>query len=313
VSPSAPESTLLARLRPHLSELEELRLRAKRGRRLAWVVQFFAILPFVLGARGPIFLFIAGLGALVSLTLGYRITKAWQAYRTQYKARVIKALVAEFESGWAYTASSTLTQSEYGESSLSPMAFDRFLSEDQIRGRIEGVSFSWSEVHTQRWVREGKRRRLEPVFTGFVLSADFPRATETQTLVLPDYAESRFGSYVGKLLQGWNVQRASLVNFENPEFEKLYVVYSNDPVEAHAILTPRLMEELVALRKNFREGVTLSFRHSKLWLALPTGRNVFEPRLDRLAGESDIETLLSLLAFQRKVIETLCLRGRRAA
>lgn len=51
-------------------------------------------------------------------------------------------------------------------------------------------------------------------------------------------------------MQNINVGRPDVVRLEDPEFEKIFVVYSSDEVEARYILSTSFMERLVEFRKN---------------------------------------------------------------
>ena len=66
---------------------------------------------------------------------------------------------------------------------------------------------------------------------------DFNKHFNVKTYVLTDTAEKMFG-FLGKKLQSMNSSRDDLVYLENPDFEKQFVVYSSDQIEARYILSP---------------------------------------------------------------------------
>ena len=66
-------------------------------------------------------------------------------------------------------------------------------------------------------------------------------------MVLPDVAERCFGSLIGNFFQKMNFSDGSLVKLENPDFEKLFSVYSHDQIEARYILTPLFIIGIVIL------------------------------------------------------------------
>jgi hypothetical protein len=96
--------------------------------------------------------------------------------------------------------------------------------------------------------------------------------------VLPDTAENLFGSF-GKMLQQWNISRDPLIKLEDPEFERCFVAYGNDQVQARYILSTSLMERIVAFRKKADRPIYLSFVDSKVFVAVSYTRNLFEPKL----------------------------------
>jgi hypothetical protein len=60
--------------------------------------------------------------------------------------------------------------------------------------------------------------------------------------------------------------RFGQVTLESPEFERFYDAYGEDPVEARKLLTPRVQEALVRLRKYFDKPVWGAARGRELWL-----------------------------------------------
>lgn len=97
-------------------------------------------------------------------------------------------------------------------------------------------------------------------------------------MVLPDYAE-KFLGHLGTALQSWNIKRNQLVKLEDPEFEKYFVVYAEDQIEARYILSTSLMRRIVEFKKKTRKQICLSFVGSKVFVAIPYGRALFEPNI----------------------------------
>ncbi len=71
----------------------------------------------------------------------------------------------------------------------------------------------------------GKNRSCRTVFRGLFFIGDFNKHFTCKTVVLTDTAESLFGAF-GKMFQAWNLARDQLIKLEDPEFEKLFVVWS---------------------------------------------------------------------------------------
>jgi hypothetical protein len=68
--------------------------------------------------------------------------------------------------------------------------------------------------------------------------------------------------------------RFGQVTLESPEFERFYDAYGEDPVGARKLLTPRVQEALVRLRKYFGKPVWGAVRGRELWL-LVRGKDRF--------------------------------------
>jgi len=72
--------------------------------------------------------------------------------------------------------------------------------------------------------------------------------------------------FVFKLAPRKESKELQRVLMESPEFERLYDVYGEDQIEARKLLTPRVQEALVRLRKYLRKPVWGAVRGSDLWL-----------------------------------------------
>jgi hypothetical protein len=75
------------------------------------------------------------------------------------------------------------------------------------------------------------------------------------------------------------------VPLESPEFERFYDAYGEDPVGARKLLTPRVQEALVHLRKYFGKPVWGAVRGRDLWLLVKGGDRFPVPVL-RPVGET---------------------------
>jgi len=132
--------------------------------------------------------------------------------------------------------------------------------------------------------------------------ADFNKHFHGRTFVLPDLAQRLLGR-IGQALQGIaSGGRGDLVKLEDPEFERAFVVYSDDQVEARYILSPSLMRRILDVREKAGGRVYLAFRGSQLYLAMSQGRNLFEPPrrgtwLSQAAAEQHLRDLQLLVGF----------------
>ena len=64
---------------------------------------------------------------------------------------------------------------------------------------------------------------------------------------------------------------------DDPAFEKAFVVYGSDQIEARYILTHTMMERLLKLRKETRSNIFVSFNGEKIMIAVDYPNDLFEP------------------------------------
>jgi len=78
-----------------------------------------------------------------------------------------------------------------------------------------------------------------------------------------------------------NLVRDELIKLDDPEFEKYFVVYSNDQVGARYILSTSLMKRIVDFKKSSNRNIYLSFVGSMVFVGISYSRSLFEPRIFR--------------------------------
>jgi hypothetical protein len=83
-----------------------------------------------------------------------------------------------------------------------------------------------------------------------------------------------FASLASMFRRKGGYERPKRVVLESPEFERLFDVYGEDQVEVRKVLTPRLQEALVRLRKYLGKPIWGVVRGNDLWL-LVKGRDRF--------------------------------------
>ena len=93
---------------------------------------------------------------------------------------------------------------------------------------------------------------------------------------MPDKAEKYLGRF-GSMLQSHNFLRGELMKMDNAEFEREFSVYGTDQIQARYVLSPRIMEKILDLKKKTGVAICLSFKNSKLYITVPCKQNKFEP------------------------------------
>ena len=159
----------------------------------------------------------------------------------------------------------------------------RYRGDDYVEGTLASTHVEFSEVHaeykTQTTNSKGRTQtHWHTIFKGLLFSVDFNKDFNVKTYVLTDTAEKIFG-FLGTKLQSMNKSRGELVKLENPEFEESFVAYSSNQIEARYILSSSFMERILAFKKHTKKYIQLSFISSRMYIAVPYHKNLFEPKL----------------------------------
>lgn len=108
-----------------------------------------------------------------------------------------------------------------------------------------------------------------------------------------------------------SLTRGKLIRLEDPEFEKEFCVYGDDQVEARYLLTSSLMERILTFNRKWNTTVCLSFRDSKVYIAIRMFKNLFEMRLFKSVVDYDfMEDNLRFLTLLAGIVGDLDLNTR---
>lgn len=204
----------------------------------------------------------------------------------EYKAATVEKLVHFINLGFSYSMEKCIPRPVFMESGLFGEAPTLYEGDDHVSGIIGDTKIEFSELNTSYVYTSSKGKRQGSIFKGIFFVADFNKNFQGKTVVLPDVAESIFGNVLGQGLQSVT-KEGELVKLEDPEFEKYFVVYSTDQVEARYILSTSLMERMVKFREKAGVGGAFcaSFVNSKIYIAFPHEGKIIKKIFNKTPGE----------------------------
>ncbi|MBT3192637.1 MAG: DUF3137 domain-containing protein [Verrucomicrobia bacterium] len=274
-------------LRPTLEILEGERKSSLRNASIACgliaVVVLGAVGTILASGGPPMFaLVLAGIGAALAFGALQLFTRG---FKSQFKDSIIRPIIAYVSPELTYAPQGKVSRGEFQSSTLFKHRIDRYKGEDLVEGLVDKTGIRFSELHaeykTTTTDSKGRRRtQWHTIFKGLFFVADFNKHFHGRTVVLPDSAEKLFGR-LGQKLQSWNVSRDDLVKLEDPEFEREFVVYATDQVEARYILSTALMRRILEFKRKMKVPVHIGFVNANLYMALSIKKNMFEPRVLR--------------------------------
>ncbi len=233
-----------------------------------------------------------------------------RGYRCQFKGSVIQKLVHFIHPDLVYTPEEGIARDTFKHSELFKHRIDRYHSEDQVYGTFGVTRMGFSEVHAEYKTRSNKQNHWHTLFRGLFFVADFNKHFQGKTMILPDTAERLFGRF-GKKLQSWNMSRDQLVKLEDPDFEREFVVYGSDQIEARYILSTSLMARIMAFKQKTDKRIHISMVGSHVFVAIPYEKNLFEPRLfTSLLRFQPIAEYMADLQLGMGIVEDLNLNTR---
>ncbi len=305
-------------LKEKLYSLERIRKRILTRYFIGFMlIAILIVLNYILAETNPepyLLIISIALSAIGGLWYNIVTFRLKENYRNDFKSNVVTEIVRLFNPEWQYRFDSCISQPDYERSGIFQHHVDRYDGDDLVMGKVGKTDFQYSELHTQyeKVVYSSKGRRSEhwvTIFKGIFMHADFNKNFAGNTYVLPDTAERLFGSW-GQSIQRLS-SRGELIKLENVEFEKLFVVYGSDQVEARYILTPAIMESMVNLHQRFKGDIYFSFVGSRVYFAKSFSLPLFEPNVFTSGlNFEDAKEMFDLLSMITTLIQDLNLNTR---
>jgi hypothetical protein len=267
-------------LYPTLQELDvqrkKLRYRLIVGGIIITILALLIIksFEFVISNNPDILAFI-GFAYFMIITFSYRYML--RSYTVEFKQKIIEPLINMFDENLYYNGDGHISKFLFERSRLFSKP-DKFEGDDYVSGTIDGVKFEFSDVVAKkRHINEDSHEEYTTIFKGLFIVAEFNKNFNGVTTVLPDSAQTLFGDLIGSWLQSNNMGRDELVKMDSNEFEKEFVVYSTDQIEARYILSHTVMSKLLELKKRSKHPVYISFINNHIHLAIEYKKDLFEP------------------------------------
>lgn len=243
-------------------------------------------------------------------------------YAAEFDRTVMRGLIDFIQPGLAYTPGGMLPPQVYGNSGLFPgRSVDRYTGSDLIEGTIGITPIRFSQVKAEEKTHErsehGTREKWRTIFKGLLFVCEFNKTFQGKTFVFPDTAERLFG-WLGAAVQKLHGGHGQLVKLEDPEFEKRFVVYGDNQIEARYVLSPSLMSRLGEFKDKSRRWVAAAFVQSNLYVAIGYPETLFQPSLFRtMLNFEQVKKSFDALSLVLGIVEDLNLNvriwGARAA
>ena len=226
-------------------------------------------------------------------------------YASLFKDQVIEKLVEFVDDNLTYKKLGFISEYEYKESALFPQKTDRYSGDDLVVGKVDGVKLRFSELHSQIKKKGNKGKEYwETIFRGLFFVADFNKYFHGKTLVLPDNSEKFFGSF-SHFFQSFS-SRGELIKLDNPEFEKEFMVYSDDQIEARYILSHSLMNSILEYKKLVQKKISISFVGSNIYIAIGFKKRLFEPKIyKKVTNFDEVRFYFEVLNLTTDIIKHL--------
>lgn len=292
------------KLLPTLEKLEEKRLHNKKilyqsvAGSVAIIAFSFLLLPEDAAAIASVLL----VGAVAGVALWKQ-----KPIKDKFKNEIVASLVKFIDESLYYNHAGFIPQSEFNNSLLFRKKQDRYKGDDLVKGKIGQTDIEFSELHaeyktTTRTKNGQTQTHWHTIFKGIFIIADFHKDFSFKTLILPNDTPRILGG-LGRKMQKWAAPIGKIVQLEDVEFSKYFVVYSENQVEARYLISTAMMQRMLNYRKKWNRTIHISLIDSKLYMAISMNKNLFEYSLFKSFLNKEYYT--EMVAYMNLIIDVV--------
>lgn len=196
-------------------------------------------------------------------------------YKKAYKGYFVERELAKKFLSIKYSHSAGLDKSIL-ESTGMINTGDRYSSNDLTMGKYKNVNFAQADVHIEEEYEDNDGdTHYRTIFRGRFMIFEFPKKFNSK-MMLSHHNEP--------------ISAMNRIETESTEFNKAFLVYAEDGMEAFYILTPDFMERVQELGRSHNDQVSIYFAENKMVVGINDGDDIFEPPNPKIPLDEKAET-----------------------
>lgn len=238
---------------------------------------------------------------VVTFVFGYQMGRHATAVKTLLSENIVSGVLHEVFEDAAYEPFRCIPSGLVVEAGMVfPFAYDSVRGSDHIKGVYKGLQVELSDIelcHVESVYneeRDGWDEETETLFKGQWLVCDFGR---------PLSGEVRLSANTKALRRQLG---GGVIEMEDPVFNGRFLVTAESAQDAYYLLTPHIMETLLAAAERSGGEVYMAFlRGGKLHVAVRTGRDFLELGKSKTDVERLRQKFLGELRWFTSIIDAL--------
>jgi len=231
------------------------------------------------------------------------------SYKKPFKKEVVASIVTFIDENLTYNPNKKIAVDAFETSQLFEDQYDgtvnKWTGEDYVEGILGKTLLKFSEIKAydeSKFRDSDDNKDYDLIFKGLFFIFHFDWHFEGVTQILPKSPPSFFE----KIFPSWLSQKTHQpsVMFSDPEIEREFVVYSDNPIKARNVLTIHFMRRLLAFRHRIKKPAYLSFVDGKLYMAIEVQKNLFEPPVfNTLLNFELIQAFFEYMQIGKEIVE----------
>jgi hypothetical protein len=221
-----------------------------------------------------------------------------------YQKQILPEFISQMNKSFVFREQSFLNRNEIAKSKLFISAKYITEGDSQLAGKYNGVAFQLCNLYVTAPDTYHQKRDSDEVevFSGWAMMASFNKSFKGRTTVIANknWLEQLTGNfdYIDTASFGSKIQ------LEDPQFSKLFRVYSYDQIEARYLLTPSLMERIKQIMERHNGILHLSFVDNLLYI-FNNNDSSYVCQQDYLSSVEDYQQFYNDISSTLSIIDDL--------
>jgi len=212
------------------------------------------------------------LGLLAAIIVYSHYEHKWKLpYQNRFKTEIVKSIVTLIDKNLSYYPKRQITRQELTASLLENYLpwwwtqIDSWAGDDYFEGTVGNIFIKFSEIYAESTYDFGS----DTLFKGLFFIFDLNKVFDGFLVILPNpkTGKNPYRKY------------GTLIKLAEPEFEREFIVYSNNEMRAIQVLTPSFISNLVKFRRQLGKNISLSLVNNQLYVLISIDKNLFEPTI----------------------------------
>lgn len=198
-------------------------------------------------------------------------------YMDEFNNNIPQKILYFIDKTLKYSKNCHISKEDFVASKIFKRKPDNVNGSNYASGKLGTAQIKFSKIHAKYNTYDS----VETAFKGLFFVAKSDTGLKSETVVFPPI-KKEVRSTKRSIRKDWNlisnVTLFNLIELADPEFERLFTVYSNDQIEAPRILSSSMRKKFIAFKEKTDADLYLSFIGSKIYVAI-SFCDPFEPRI----------------------------------
>ncbi|WP_160716587.1 DUF3137 domain-containing protein [Chitinophaga solisilvae] len=288
-------------LEKDLQALDQQRVAGKNWLRRMWVLGLLPVILFAVfflrpaAAAGSGYFIAIGLltGIVLAVGAGWLLKRmmlrqpgaaAGVSYQQSFKEKVVRPIIKFINPDFSYQPLNHASYEEFTESGLFARREYNISGNDQVYGKAGNMNFQFCDLKvTHMPLMTLRGIGADVVFEGSYFIAQYSRNFHIPVYVIPRISLSE-GLFADKhtetgYIETWHLGKKVLP--ADTAFNRQFMVYSPDNDTAQQLLTPALMQKIMALQERSQAKVFISFCNNRIYIGISHGTDYFETDINQ--------------------------------